>query len=432
MALAEIMGTYLRRELQCEVHCAADCEEAEALLDCYSYSLALVDLSFTPDRLEGLDLIEEIADAERRPGILALSGYGTDSMRSLALDMGADVFLEKPQPLPEILSVLRQLLCASPFSSPKPPSKGRLLQRVLSKDAVVPVIQPIFQLDANGYSLAGVECLSRGPAGTPFQRADAVFAYARHKRAEHIVDQHCISVILQAASAIPAHIPLFINVHASTLGRCGDFCDWLCATAAQNSIDPRRLTIEFVEHTPPWSKSEFLRNLEALRNAGMRIALDDVGLCHSNLQMMVEAKPDYLKLDRYFIDGCHRDRYRRAVVASVAKLAEEMGSSLIAEGIEDPADLAVLQGAGITLVQGYLFCRPIRFDQLQGSQHSGNFCSCALAPAATNLTQCPLKGLQLCSHERAGAARDGMRPPVDTPIFDHPSLLADSDDLAVS
>ena len=64
----------------------------------------------------------------------------------------------------------------------------------------------------------------------------------------------------------------------------------------------------------------------------MRIALDDVGLGHSNFQMMVDAKPDYFKLDRYFVHGCHRDKYRRAVVASVAKLAEELDSSVVAEG----------------------------------------------------------------------------------------------------
>ena len=191
----------------------------------------------------------------------------------------------------------------------------------------MPLVDPIFRLDGDTHKLAGVECLTRGPVGTPFHRADALFSYARRKRAEHIVDKHCISAALEAASAIPAPIRLSLNVHASTLGRCADFCGWLCMTAAENSIDPQRLTIEIVEHVPAWNKSEFFDSLAALRGAGMRIALDDVGLGHSNFQMMVDAKPDYFKRDRYFVHGCHRDKYRRAVVASVAKLAEELDSS---------------------------------------------------------------------------------------------------------
>jgi EAL domain-containing protein (putative c-di-GMP-specific phosphodiesterase class I)/ActR/RegA family two-component response regulator len=406
LPLLELIGSYLGRELQCEVHCASDREEAEALLDCYKYSLVISDLSLTPQKLEGLYIIEEVADAYGRPRIVALSGQGTDRLKSLALGVGADVFMEKPRALPELASTIRQLLSVTSSTSPKAPT-GRLLQRVLKKDGIVPVVQPIFKLDGNTHKLAGVECLTRGPAGTPFHRADALFAYARRKRAEHVVDQHCISAALEAASAIPSPIRLSLNVHASTLGRCADFCGWLCSTAAANSIDPQRLTIEIVEHVPAWNKSEFSESLAALREAGMRIALDDVGLGHSSFKMMVDAKPDYFKLDRYFVHGCHRDKYRKAVVASVAKLAEELDSSVVAEGIEDPADLEVLRDVGITLVQGFLFCRPVGFDQFREPQESCDFCACSLEPRI-EASQCQLKGLGLCSRMGGQAAENGL------------------------
>ena len=406
LPLLELIGSYLECELKCEVHCASDREEAEALLDCYKYSLVVSDLSLTPQKLEGLYIIEEVADAHGRPRIVAMSGEGTDRLKSLALGVGADVFMEKPRALPELASTLRQLLGTTSFISPKPPT-GKLLQRVLSKDGIVPVVQPIFRLNGDTHTLAGVECLTRGPGGTPFQRADALFAYARRKRAEHLVDQHCISAALNAASAIPAPIRLNLNVHASTLGRTADFCGWLCSTAAENSIDTQRLTIEIVEHTPVWNKPEFSHTLAALRVAGMRIALDDVGLGHSNFQMMVDAKPDYFKLDRYFVHGCRRDKHRKAVVSSVAKLAEELGSAVVAEGIEDPADLEILRDLGITLVQGFLFCRPVRYDQFLEPQESGDFCACSLEPRI-EASQCQLKGLGLCSRMVGQAAENGL------------------------
>jgi EAL domain-containing protein (putative c-di-GMP-specific phosphodiesterase class I)/CheY-like chemotaxis protein len=395
LPLLELIGSYLQRELKCEVHCAVDREEAEALLDCYKYSLVITDLSLTPQRLEGLNLIEEISDVHGRPRIAALCGTGRDGMETLALGAGADVFMEKPRPLSELVSTLRQLISAPPLASPKPPA-GRLLDQLLSKGGIRPLVQPIFELDGNTHKLAGVECLSRGPRGTPFQRADAVFSYARYKRAEHILDKHCISVALEAASAISEPIRLSLNVHASTLGRCSDFCGWLCSTAAKNSIDSQRLTIEIVEHVPVRDKSAFFQTLADLREAGMRIALDDVGLGHSNFQMMVDMKPDYFKLDRYFVDGCHRDKSHKAVVASVAKLAEELGCSVVAEGVEDIADLTILQDVGITLVQGFAFCRPVPFDLFRESQKSDGFCACSLE-RRTEPSQCQLKGLGLCS-----------------------------------
>jgi len=74
LPLLELISSYLEQELKCEVHCAVDREEAEALLDCYKYSFVITDLSLTPQRLEGLNLIEEVADIQGRPRIVVMSG----------------------------------------------------------------------------------------------------------------------------------------------------------------------------------------------------------------------------------------------------------------------------------------------------------------------------------------------------------------------
>jgi EAL domain-containing protein (putative c-di-GMP-specific phosphodiesterase class I) len=74
--------------------------------------------------------------------------------------------------------------------------------------------------------------------------------------------------------------------------------------------------------------------------------------------MVLECRPDYLKVDRYFVTGCHDDFYRKAVLSSIAQLARPFGARVIAEGVEDARDLAVLKRLGITLVQGHLFGRP--------------------------------------------------------------------------
>jgi len=65
-----------------------------------------------------------------------------------------------------------------------------------------------------------------------------------------------------------------------------------------------------------------------------------------------------LKIDRHFVNGCHSDPHRRAVLISIADLAVRLGGEAVAEGIEDERDLEAVTNLGIDLVQGYLLCQP--------------------------------------------------------------------------
>ena len=82
--------------------------------------------------------------------------------------------------------------------------------------------------------------------------------------------------------------------------------------------------------------------------------------------MILECMPDYLKVDRYLVAGCHRDFHRKAMLASIAQLARPFGARVVAEGVEEPADLKVLKRLGITLIQGYLFGRPVPAAEIDG------------------------------------------------------------------
>jgi EAL domain-containing protein (putative c-di-GMP-specific phosphodiesterase class I)/CheY-like chemotaxis protein len=407
--LLELVGDRLQQELGCEVHRATDREEAEALLDCYSYSLVVTDLSFSPERFEGLDLIDEIGDVNGATRIVALSGCSTDRIEWDARLKGADEFVRKPKTPSELAAIVRQLL-ESRLAPPKPPISGKLLRHLLTEGTIEAYLQPIFHLQPEGPIMEGVECLARGPANTPFRRPDAMFAYARHKRAEHILDRHAISVALSAAAGISSRLQVSLNVHASTLGRCADFAQWLCTTASAQGITPSRMVVEIVEHAPGWNKKEFLQTLANLRQDGVKIAMDDVGLGHSNYQMMVDAQPDYFKIDRYFVNGCARDKHRRAVVASIATLAAKFGGSVIAEGVEDVDDVETLRELGIDRVQSFLFCPPITVRQLQESDLRGWICPCSHHDGPETEEECRMKALGLCyrsQHPENGPSAGG-------------------------
>ena len=233
------------------------------------------------------------------------------------------------------------------------------LNRILQPGAITPVYQPIFRVNGGAPRIEGVECLSRGPRGTNFEAADVLFEYVRLKREESLVDRACIAAAFRGASSLPSSLLLGVNVHASTLGRDHGFIGFLEGTAAATGIALERVVIEVIEHAPPWDGISFQSTLEQLRQLGMAIALDDVGLGQSNFKMLLDVRPNYLKLDRYFVDGCTGDTHRRAVINALRTLARDFDAEIVAEGVENADDAATLQGLGITLMQGFHFAEPM-------------------------------------------------------------------------
>lgn len=240
-------------------------------------------------------------------------------------------------------------------------SERSKLELILQPGGITSVYQPVVRsVDGSEPELVAFECLSRGPRDTNFESARILFDYVRFKREESLVDRACVAAGLAGAARLSGLLSL--NVHASTLGRDPGFVDFLHATASQHGIELSRLVIEVVEHAPSWDGMSFLAALDQLRGRGARIALDDIGLGQSNFKMLLDVGSDYLKVDRYFVEGCATDPRRRAVLASLAQLATQFGAEVIAEGVAQAQDAEALRAMGVTLMQGYLFAQPMPLD----------------------------------------------------------------------
>jgi EAL domain-containing protein (putative c-di-GMP-specific phosphodiesterase class I) len=234
-----------------------------------------------------------------------------------------------------------------------------MLDKILEPGGITTVAQPIVHVSGSVCKVASLECLTRGPAGTPFEPPSVLFEYARCKRAENLLDRHAIAKGLLAAKSVPAEMRISVNAYASTIGGDVGFVDFLSEASRVCNIEPARLTVEVVEHSPAWNVSGFLSALRQLRKLGIQVALDDVGTGHSNYRMMLDAEPDCFKIDAYLVQKAYADRKRRSVLASIVALAHDLGSSVVAEGVEEARDLDVLLDLGIDLIQGYLFSRPV-------------------------------------------------------------------------
>lgn len=239
------------------------------------------------------------------------------------------------------------------------------LSRLLLPRALRTVFQPIVDLgDSGRVEVHSYEGLSRGPAGTNFENPAVLFEYVRRKGAESLVDRICVVTALEAARGLPSGATVACNVHASSLGGDAGFARFLARTVEHGGFDPACLTVELVEHSRFWNRRTFLAQLEEMRRLGIAIALDDVGLGYANYRMILDARPDVLKADRYLVRGIDSDPRRRAVLRSLQELAEGLGARLVAEGVERSEEREALYELGVRLMQGFLFAPALSVAEL--------------------------------------------------------------------
>jgi len=97
-----------------------------------------------------------------------------------------------------------------------------------------------------------------------------------------------------------------------------------------------------------------------LRKLGYRIAVDDLGAGYAALGALASLEPEIVKLDMSLIRDLDKQPKKRRVVAAIATLCRELGGKVVAEGVETPAERAVITESGIDLIQGYLLAKPAR------------------------------------------------------------------------
>jgi diguanylate cyclase (GGDEF)-like protein len=138
----------------------------------------------------------------------------------------------------------------------------------------------------------------------------------------------------------------------------GDIDADVAAALAAAGLEPAGLTLEITETVLVQDVAAAVDRLENLRALGVSIAIDDFGTGYSSLRYIRRFPADMLKIAKPFVDGLH-DEVDAALVRTIIALADSLGLRTVAEGIEDPEQLARLRDLGCALGQGYLFARPV-------------------------------------------------------------------------
>jgi EAL domain-containing protein (putative c-di-GMP-specific phosphodiesterase class I) len=213
-----------------------------------------------------------------------------------------------------------------------------------------------------------VEAQVQGPSGSLFESPALLSDYARRKCAEPALDRASVPVALSGAGPLPAEVRVALAAHAATLYRDLEFGTFLCDTADAHAIAVSRLTVGIVGPAPGRADAHLREALDSLRSVGVRIALDDLGEGHSSFRTLLDVHPDEIKLDRYLVNGCAADPFRRAIVAAIVEVGERFGAAVVAEGVETADDLAAVRDLGIELFQGHLFFPALPAGELAGCE----------------------------------------------------------------
>jgi diguanylate cyclase (GGDEF)-like protein len=131
----------------------------------------------------------------------------------------------------------------------------------------------------------------------------------------------------------------------------------------QHRLPPSSLIVEITESavmTRPEQSAELLRTIRAM---GVRIAMDDFGTGYTSLALLSQLPLDELKLDRAFVMRIHHQQ-ERVIVEAVSRMANGLGLTLVAEGVEDEPTATILTELGADLLQGFHFARPVPAGEL--------------------------------------------------------------------
>ena len=148
---------------------------------------------------------------------------------------------------------------------------------------------------------------------------------------------------------------IFVNLHPSEFS-----AGLLCADDEPLLRSARRVVLEVTERASLATPDELDRERACLREAGFRVAVDDLGEGYAGLASLVKLRPDVAKIDMSIVRDVDRSTLKQGIIASMVRTCRQSGITVVAEGVETREERDTLTTLGCDLLQGYFFARPGR------------------------------------------------------------------------
>ncbi len=240
---------------------------------------------------------------------------------------------------------------------------------VIARRLLRPVYQPIVDLKTG--RVAGSEGLIRPLPGSGFANPGELFTAAETAGRSVELDLACLEIVAAGAVGMGDESILTLNLSPRTLEADDFSAGQLVALVRKVGLDPTRIVLELTEREQIEEMERLRRNVTACRSAGFRLAADDVGAGNAGLRLLSQVQFDIVKIDLSLVQGGAVHEASMSVVGALQDLARRWGASVIAEGIETPAQLRVVRALEVGAGQGYLLGRPCSAEDVIALQATG-------------------------------------------------------------
>ncbi len=177
------------------------------------------------------------------------------------------------------------------------------------------------------------------------------------------VETACAQIAKWRAEGLP--VP-HISVNLSPLSfRSGTIVDVISGCMRQHNVEPSDLRVEITERVMMDQHPNSLATARAIEGLGVHIAMDDFGTGYSSLSSLARLPIAELKIDRSFMMSLEQDQNSQALATAVIRIGQSLGMSVVAEGVETEAQMALLRDLKCHAAQGYLFARPLSTEDFE-------------------------------------------------------------------
>lgn len=230
---------------------------------------------------------------------------------------------------------------------------------MLHKDNIQSWFQPIVCLKTG--RIFAYEALIRGivPDSDMVILPDELFAVADAENITEQFDQVCQQSAMEYFKEFSktSDALLFMNINTSCIPPSDSSLQDLHSMTEKMGFNPTEIGLELIESRAK-SVQDLIDFVSRQRENGFLIVADDFGTEHSNMERLIQIKPDIIKIDRNIISGIEKDAYRQSILKSIHSLAEMTGSLCLAEGVETEEEILTCYMFGVDLFQGFAITRP--------------------------------------------------------------------------
>ncbi|HHH27017.1 MAG TPA: EAL domain-containing protein [Polyangiaceae bacterium] len=225
-----------------------------------------------------------------------------------------------------------------------------LVAELVRGESLRVLAQPIVSLVDD--EVVAYEMLTRGREGI-FEAPEQFLRMARDNGVLTAVDLQCLRACVVEAKHVGGGLTVHVNLFPTTL--LDSAIEELIALLDEPESP---MCVELSEEQFVGDPRKLLDRVGALRSAGIRVAIDDVGKGRGTLDSVMLLEPEVVKIDKDLIGGASRDVRKERLCRRLVTLAAALGSEVVAEGVETEADLNLVRELEVPLGQGFLWARP--------------------------------------------------------------------------